>query len=487
MNFDVSLLNEFINPALRWLFRSGPGSSPSAKVDAHAEVALTLLAITELINGGKRSDLDNTIIVSAIGHVEWLIEATEFHDDGSRCWDHSPWDTAVCARALFGWIMLESDELFSSQDMRDRAIASALSAIEWMTNRFQEYTDDPIFRWLSASELAQIGLSLVAKLKYLSYPNAEAEDISNTQEACEEVVHSLLISQSEDVGQYLDSDDSSVAPLWWESYFNTADVLQFLVDYLGWTSTRLSDDDSHGLYNRALDSVFRCTHFIEHSQRGPFWGAYAESANVLATYVRVGGELGQISRVNRPICADPSAIFRSIRWFCDPTQRMGDGSILHTPFLTTFYVYALAGAVCRWDVAKRPLLDVYDDLIRISIRSQSANESDLATARLELENLTERTAQAERSLLMARDNIHDLRWSRSRWISTFSTSLGIAVLMIIALVLFGGLRISMPRERLGGLVAAAGVFIALVVGVLAIIWNRHPSPSGLDDRSTRLN
>jgi hypothetical protein len=153
---------------------------------------------------------------------------------------------------------------------------------------------------------------------------------------------------------------------------------------------------------------------------------------------------------------------------------MTDGSILHTPYVTTFFVLALSTAVCRWQMAERSVHEVYDDIVRISIRSSWVTKSDVTVARMRLESMTRKANELESKVRVAQADIGDLAFSRSRWIITLASVMVFGLFGWWILVLLGALVVRVQDGLAGVVVATIGVVAALIVGAVAIAWNGRP-------------
>lgn len=396
-----SLFIDFAVPAQDWLLGKDKDSIPAMKANSNWEVALTLsnsvegLALAHEMGLDPFEDEDEIRSKNQI-MVRWLIENQQQHSDHTGCWDHSPWDTAVILRAIAGETTSGNHkELVPALPGVPEAIRRGLL---WIVSRFYDAKTGRMTFHLNTGELAESGRT-IAELA-MSYPSLVDEAVSAIREDIEldellnEIARNLLRRQTErkiHVSFRIDDIDHKTG-VWWDDFFGTASTLMFFSRLLELDDKNICEVEQK-IIGEIQISLSKCFLLIEALQsEGGLWGAYADTITLLSAYVKVGAPSSPGSRaktVSDDLLTRPRVVFRALRWMCDPTQIMDDNSLLHTSFLTTFFVQAIYAVIRFWPQSSETILQVYDELSLIQDRGDSQDRADYLAVALQRDKTEE--------------------------------------------------------------------------------------------------
>lgn len=472
-----TLIEAYLVPALDWLLPPGRPFGPSAGVSAHAEVALALQSVFALAESDPESAAPYSS--SAKNHVDLLVQQAEIHPDGSRCWDHSVWDTAIVLRALLDALECRLSDLLIGPTAQEAIESICHAAMRWIAGKFDESNSLVFQRGLNSAELAQAGLATNRFLEYLRAKSAATGSLGSELSALSlRILNRTLVRRTSDVGRRISEDEAAlVPPTWWGDYFGTADVIEYLVSTL-----RLNNNQLVVLPREQRDLIgtvlVRCMHFLEGSQRDGLWGPYLDTANVLAAYV-ISGSYGQETEpTNSALAPHPRVVFRSVRWFCDSTQRLADGSILHTAFLTTFFTRAILLCATKWDRRDISLAQLYDEVALVSDGNSTLDKAELVAARQDAEQVRAEIREM-RSVMETREKHHRFRvWRMSRLpLSALIILIGCLASLLLPAA-FGLVSVNVAKDAVSNLISLWGLIAAIAFALIAIFWSvRSPDDS----------
>src|SRR5262249_37148627 len=138
------------------------------------------------------------------------------------------------------------------------------------------------------------------------------------------------------------------------------------------------------------DSIKRFCLLLESAQMDGIWGSYLDTIALIGTYIRIGSISSMSANGDEvDLTVQPRVAFRALRFMCDPTQTFSDGSMLHTSFLTTFYVITLMIVISEWPEAKKPVVNLYDELSLIMDRGTTVPRANYLSATLERDKANE--------------------------------------------------------------------------------------------------
>lgn len=463
--FSDVLFQDFVLGAISWLMGDKSSICPSAKVGAHAEVGLTLMAMGKLGESDHGRELVRNYGTAVERNVAWLIEAAIVTEDGV-CWDNSSWDTAACVRGLLHLVHSKSWVLVLNDELRLGTLETCLEAVTWLINRYNKSALGESNSILNPSEVAQIGITLAECYSFGISSQIENRSQSNLNKVIGRLCNELLFLRSEEIATRVIVPEGSPLPIWWGDYFGSGDVIHFLNEVRKLVNYNRVDLDSH---TRELldDSLIRCLFLIEHTQSDGLWGTYIDTANILWAYVKVT-EHSPNSKGFEPVGeGSPRTIFRTVRWFCDPTQLNDDGSVLHTAFLTTFFVMAAAEIIELWSLRSETLGTIYDEVAMIPDGFLSRHELEAFRNRLELNTM-------HRKLRMQIDDNTRVRrtytrrvWRLKRWIFTIilfviTTLFWLAWLLFSQAISFSG--------KYDELITSGAFLVPVCATLIGVVW-----------------
>lgn len=478
------LVGQYLAPALAWLLGPDSAGTPAMRVGSSWEVALTLAATLEVRRrwGGQPWVARRfPRLASQIDEMaRWLLSKAERHPEGSFCWDHSAWDTAVIARTLFGVTATGSyKELAVALDAQARTVDGA---VWWLIRRYVDYSHDTVRSALNPAELAQIGRTVVDLAKQDASRVAacaiQAGWTGGPDALLQSIADVLLRRQSDcPLSPSLGGHHTSQTGTWWDDWFGSCDVLAFLIRLLDLNGERTVTLEP-SMIVRIRESIARCFTLIEDTQSEGLWGAYLDTIAVLGTYVHVGSAMAAMAaqQGTTHLTAQPRIVFRTIRWACDPTQSFADGSILHTGFLTTFFVNTLLAVIQFWPKTQLPLIDVYDELSQVMDRGVTIDRANFLTASIERDAAIAKLANQQRRVDQLIRFIGHERWFHARLVLTvvlvpLTLVLSFAIPVVAGLVDFG-YRITNADT----LISVLAVLVVAFFGIVTVLWTVDRAP-----------
>lgn len=483
-NLGEVLIDDFAVPAIAWLLGTGHDNpAPSCVVGATAEVALSVQSALRC-TAHHRDRVGDRFDRDIARCVEWLIEQSRRHPDGSCCWDHSAWDSAAVVRTL---AVASHHREIAAQFEGPLDLTDAVDCgLRWLLLRLKLASSRHASTNLNPAEHAEIGETLAFMVR-VDPDRTEAECQRTVGESASAVLRditsTLLARQSERMIE-IDPDDGTatrILTIWWGDYFGTSEVLRYFValsDAVEAGTVTVPEETATAIRR----SVAKCMLLLEHTQVDGLWGAYLDTVATVDAYVQVGARGSRLFAspgVGDLLTTQPRIVFRVLRWMCDPTQRMDDGSVLHTAFLTTFFAQALLNVEAQWEYSAASIAIVYDEMCLLMEMGVSEHRVRLVDALLDRDRAGRdlEVAQAE---LTHRALVHDHeQWLRTRWILTLVALTGGVALGVGVAVVGGWVATSVKAADVANLLAFAAMLSATVFAVVGLIWTvgRQRPPS----------
>lgn len=476
----ASVLRQFLEPALRWLVGPPDGETPSLLTGSHWEAALTLtcartyLLLPDHLTRALPTDELKTRILTL---ESWLFERATKHEDGTYCWDHSVWDTAVVLRAVSG-CRVTPRLSYSRQDESPQLQHPTIrGSLKWLCLRWREYLSGPASDQLNSAEIAQIGWTL-AQCKRIAPMLADEASRSTgwagTSELLQSITDVLMRRRSPRPLTSITTGDSGPECWWWDDWFGTADVVSYFLNLL-YLGEAHPDDLSDIDVTTVQGELSRLFLAIEDAQFDGLWGGYLDSIVLVGVYAAAGAAAPATDQtrsqvLHRELLAQPRTTFRSLRWMCDNSQIMQDGSFLHTGFLTTFYVQTLLQLIENWQGMELKVSELYDELSLLTERGTTIDRAEALQITLDRDAL-------RRTNNKLRLRYKDLRKARALERLTSSRVLFSILTIVLSVVVLLGFtvyyyHIHFVSKSKGGtsLPIVIGVVVAAAVAVITLLW-----------------
>lgn len=351
------LLDHHLLPTARWLLGTETTLSseyllPQA-ANSNWECALAVWYLLDLYPKLDKDDALRAQIQSKVpATISWMVHRT-LPEDLGQSWEHVTWDTAICIRSVLRAVGCFPKAFSNSeQQLID---ATAVNVMAWMFDRFAHWNTDVLYPF-GPADVAQICDATV----YLAGVNRRLLDRAATManEASVEVVLErmvmYLMAQSEQKALAVVSGPAIQPHAFWGDVFQSSEVAEALVGYLGFVSTsQFKGSCDISLVRRCRAAVVDVFRYLEDHQADGRWGGHAETCRAMQAYLRCSTAIPEIS-------PQPEVVLKGIRWMCDPKQAFDDGSFLHTTYATVFYALALWQVYDTWPPAGDAVIHVYD-------------------------------------------------------------------------------------------------------------------------------
>ena len=418
-NFDETLqtnLRKNQLPALaRWLIGTRPSGLLALECNSNWEAALTIEFLVNVKgifqDNGEQEELCKEIVTrvpEAINHL--LSEVLHINDKGHghmQCWDGGTWDTAVVVRALLTSLK-NFPEAFAVRK-RLEIERTVKETIHWLAWRFDIWETEIKYPF-GVSDVAQILNTLIfirverpdlfekiTSVGYLATRKGNPLELDILRYLLKEATPIKMASPSMD-----DVHTESESLCFWGSYFHTAEVLDVLSIAYAATQTssmcpipslegKLKDVIPPEDARTAKSLVIAAIRYLERNQVNGQWTTHVDTMRCLEAYVKATYLLKE-----QP---EPHIVFRGLRWTCDKKQVFKDGSFLHTLFLTTFYSHALVEIYRHWELAQKPLLDIYDDVVWASPTRTTTERGKRLQAEIDRDDKVRENVRLEKAIL----------------------------------------------------------------------------------------
>ncbi|HTQ69487.1 MAG TPA: hypothetical protein VMI13_12435 [Solirubrobacteraceae bacterium] len=392
------LLDGYLVPAGRWL--AGPPASayllPQA-AGSNWECALAIEYLLDLRGElANERDLAHLIPRKTSQTARWMIEQRLHESNATVSWESVTWDTAVCIRALLRTI-LELPEQFSAAERAQFAAVSA-AGVRWLIQRFRNWDTEVMYPY-GPADIAQILETLIYVRK--AAPGVIAEiDLAVTDDAkapwhganvIDEIAAYLLAAEDDLAAASADATREPEAVAFWADCFQSGEVIDCLASYL-------SDCTRNETRAQCQAHIVAGIRYFERQQVDGKWGSHADTCRALYGYLRATHAMPAAHQEHH-------VVMKALRWMCDEKQTFRDGSFMHTPFVTVFYVAALWEVYVHWPPATMPVGAAYD----VALWSAPVRATEERGLRLGLQIETERLGHdveaIERRLYTLRERV----------------------------------------------------------------------------------
>lgn len=468
------LLERHAGPSVAWLMGDN-ALPPSAAIGANAEVALATQAA---IRFGEYQ-LGESRETQVLSCLAWLRDRSERHPDQTACWDHSTWDTATVLQTFMAAARCSWSE-------RVRNAVSPIDiepGLRWLISRHAETSRVHALFKLNPAELAEVTQTFVEALAFDPSMTTRASSVlgplADPRTLLTAMIRSLLANKSDRrISVVSDGADRDVAVTWWGDFFGTAEVLRSFLAVAEAGAAGIVSLESEDL-DAMRQATARAVLLLEDSNSDGLWGAYLDTVAVLGVYVRLGADTALLPDAgDSNLWSQARIVFRALRWMCDGTQHMADGSVLHTAFLTTFFARTIMDVAEHWDYSRYDIATVYDEMclmMETGVGEHRAMAVELALAR---DGALRREESTAALLERARADVSTERWMRRRSTATVAV-FGFAMLAGgVAAAALGWVDVKVKQGELANLLALSGVGATSVMAVIATLW----SVRGSDDR-----
>jgi hypothetical protein len=373
------LLDRYLVPAARWL--TGASTSAYLLPQAAGSSWECALAIEYLLN--LRGELVHEVaLVDLIPRkisqtARWMLEQRVAEPNDVTSWESVTWDTAVCIRALMRTV-IELPEQFSEAEQAQFAEVSD-AGVRWLIERFRAW-DTAVMYPYGPADIAQI-------LETLLYVNDAAPDViaeidlavADESKApwkganvIDEIAAYLVAAKDDLATASAETTTKPEALSFWADCFQSGEVIDCLASYM----SRCTRNDTRAQCQAHIITGIR---YFERQQVDGKWGSHADTCRALYGYLRATHAIPTAHQEHH-------VVMKALRWMCDEKQTFSDGSFMHSPFVTVFYVAALWEVYIHWPPSALPIGDVYD----LALWSAPVRATEERGLRLGLQIETER-------------------------------------------------------------------------------------------------
>lgn len=430
------LLRHYLMPAASWLL--GPPDSPyllPQSANSSWECALAIWHLLDLGTALEGEDpLSREIPPKVCQTARWILEHASTDVNGHRHWEGVTWDTAVCIRGVLR-VAHELPESFSESE-HDSIQTICSSGLEWLLARFAIWDSEVIYPY-GPADVAQILETLLYVRRDWPQLLAAGNMLGRASDAIDEIAMYLLAAKDEmDIQRGHSQQREELA--FWSDFFQSGEVIDCLSQY----ALQVTEADHRASCEA---HVFHCIRYFELHQVNGQWGAHVDTCRALYGYLRATHFI-PVARQEDHI------VLKALRWMCDSKQRFDDGSFLHTPFVTVFYVAALWEAYAHWPLAQLSVGEAYD----VALWSAPVRATEERGLRLALE--------IERERLLDECQVATGRYdSLRRHVAGSLATIFVAVIGIAIAVVVGLLDVSIKTDD----AASALSYFTIVVAVMA--------------------
>ncbi|SYZ71932.1 hypothetical protein TRIP_C20047 [Candidatus Zixiibacteriota bacterium] len=482
--FNESLQNNLrtkqILDAAKWLVGSQPTGVLALACNSNWEAALSIEFLTwtrHILEQHKEESILCSQIVTRIGETaNRLLASAKWINDpilGEICtWEGVTWDTSVVIRGLLTALRACPSEFADKKQAEiERTVEGAL---HWLAHRFDIWETDVKFPF-GACDVAQILITLVMmrayhmpllkKAEHAGYLSRRAKPRRVPLEA--DIVRYLLkeadVEKSGGDGRSRSANvDREDVLYYWGNYFQTAEVIEALAyAYASFHGTpicpietiagKLKDLIEPDQATAMRIAVMGGLRYLETHQINGEWGTHVDTFRCLYAYIRASYLLRETPEA--PI------VFRALRWTCDEKQVFVDGSLMHTMFLTIFYCFALEEVYEHWELAERPMLELYDDVVWASQANTTIERGKRMLAEMERD-------KKESERIKLNEDVSGLK----RSIATLSVILSGLILGPTIGHLLGVFKLSISATPASDIVAFLTLLMTIITSLIVLIW-----------------
>lgn len=379
--FDVPLRNivleKFIKVTAHWLLYGDNKDFPLPKGAILAqmggsvwETSFSLLYLCEVARILDKSESDKKLVgdikKNVTPVVRWILSRLTLQTDDAgnevgACWDGNTFDTAIAVRALL--VSMPYVDSNAADISQTSLYATVVKVFRWLFYRFDQWETDVKYP-VAASDVSEIMLSLLLVQQHHLDLNKQIvgalQNRDNTIDKADpnwDIVSYLLKIQGQ---KRFVGAEKDILSLWWGEYFESAEVVEALSEFYRAQMRiegRVLSDEKQLLLDVIPETLATTAFYLQDEQVDATWGAaLIDTPRVLLTYVKITGRHSDIQ-------PDNPTIFKALRWLCDEKQTLPDGSFLHTLFITVYYAMTLLEIYKNWQLAEKPVADVYDDVL----------------------------------------------------------------------------------------------------------------------------
>lgn len=493
--FDKSLAEilrcKYIREVSVWLLGKEEMSILAQTTGSSWESAMALMTLCKVADIYEKTNEEPEIINKIRNKSAWvakwlLTKQNAVTNNEFTNWEGVTWDTAVIIHSLLT-VLLKYEDEFSHED-KVKILEAAKKGSIWLYYRFNQWEKEVKYPF-GPADVARIINTFV-------FINESFPDLFGTIQSdykikidpeddgdwLTPIVNYLLHRKTKETFTVnIGEESEDVVTYWWDDYFSTAEVIDGLGRYIKYYNNISNIETARSQINKdekiktIKEVLVRSCAYFEHSQIDGMWGSHIDTVRILHSYVSVRKLIPQQNHLVSDDFFTPEihTTFKALRWMCDEKQIFSDGSFLHTVFITTFYAAALVEVYNSWASAQDNIAKIYDDVVWSSpVRSTPERIKRLSLA-IKNEELEHSIEQVNQKNLLITDHLVNSQGKQKKTLITFLVLL-VSVLLFVFLssqldILL--IDIKFTVKKLSDSIAFFGVFVALMVALIAAVWS----------------
>ncbi|MDV0441297.1 hypothetical protein [Methanorbis furvi] len=336
------------------------------KLDRELNIDTQILATLRWI-------FDNKEICCDDGDEQLYSNAESFPLQKYTCyrWDGNVWNTSCVLQFIFDFLK-KNDTDIPNEITRNELKQLIYTSLRWIELMFlsNDPKNNPLAQNKYALYSSNFSKTLILLLHLSELESSTELDVYKKWR--DNFIHEIIEKLIEDC-KWEDGDKQNMCR--WETYVKTADCGLALAEYYD-TNVQIYRTTHHNYQNIHKCLIGTCRWLEEKQTSTGTWGSQDDTIRSAHAYLQMGYvlnkyqsiHLGTHSSVSKtsgyPYIIKPYRIFKALRTLVDAKQYPGDGSIIHTPYLTLFFSEFLLSLYETCQVFfEKSMYKLYDDVL----------------------------------------------------------------------------------------------------------------------------